>query len=173
VTIGFSYLSINKLEEKVMKSLVIYYSAYKNHTEQIAVLFAEKMKADIINLKKAKDININNYDLVGFGSGVYMESMTPQIFSCVERLNLKNKVTFVFSTSGAGIRYYNNKLIRLLKTKGANCKGSFACKGSFVSRDFSDNKIFDFMSRFAIGHPNDKDFSKADDFIKKMIRSCK
>jgi hypothetical protein len=69
------------------------------------------------------------------------------------------------------MKYYNNKLIKLLEAKGAICTGSFACKGSFVSRDFSDNKIFDFMSRFAIGHPNDKDFSKADEFIKKMMRS--
>lgn len=154
-----------------MKSLVIYYSTYKNHTEKIAERFAEKMNADIINLKMTKDIIIEKYDLIGFGSGVYMESMTPQIFSCVERLNLKNKGAFVFSTSGAGMRYYNNKLIKLIKTKGASCKGSFACKGSFVSSDFSDNKIFDFMSRFAIGHPNDKDFRKADEFIKKVIRS--
>jgi flavodoxin len=154
-----------------MKSLVIYYSTYKNHTEQVAELFAEKMKADILNLKKTKDINIDNYDLIGFGSGVYMESMTPKIFACVEQLNLKSKDAFVFSTSGAGMRYYNNKLIKLLEAKGASCKGSFACKGSFVGKDFSDKKIFDFMSRFAIGHPNDKDFRKADEFIKKVLRN--
>ncbi|MDF2909042.1 MAG: flavodoxin [Herbinix sp.] len=154
-----------------MKSLVIYYSAYKNHTEKIAELFAEKMNADIINLKKIKNVQIDNYDLIGFGSGVYKESMAPQIFSCVEQLNLKNKGSFVFSTSGAGMKYYNNKLIKLLEVKGASCKGSFACKGSFVSSDFSENKIFDFMSRFALGHPNDKDFSKADKFIKKIVQS--
>lgn len=152
-----------------MKSLVIYYSTYKNHTEKIAKRFAEKLNADIINLKQNKDINIDKYDLIGFGSGVYKESMAPQIFSCVERLNLKSKGVFVFSTSGAGMKYYNNKLIKQLKAKGASCMGSYACKGSFVSRDFSDNKVFDFMSRFAIGHPNDKDFRKAEEFIKKVI----
>jgi flavodoxin len=152
-----------------MKSLVIYYSAYKNHTEKIAELFADKMMADIINLKNTKDINIDNYDVIGFGSGVYMESMSPQMFRCVEQLNLSNKGVFVFSTSGAGMRCYNNKLIKLLEAKGASCKGSFACKGSFVGVDFSDNKIFDFMSRFAIGHPNDKDFRKAKKFIERVI----
>ncbi len=154
-----------------MKFLVIYYSTYKNHTEKIAKLFAEKMNADIVNIKNTKDIIIDDYDLIGFGSGIYKESMAPQIFSCVGRLNLKNKGVFVFSTSGAGMRYYNNKLIKLLEEKGSSCKGSFACKGSFVSRDFSDNRIFDFMSRFALGHPNDKDLRKAEEFIKKVMHS--
>ncbi len=156
-----------------MKSLVIYYSTYKNHTEKIAEIFAKRMNADMINLKKTKEILIDDYDLIGFGSGVYKESMAPQIYSFVERLNLKNKGVFVFSTSGAGMKHYNNKLIKLLEEKGSSCKGSFACKGSFVSRDFSDNRIFDFMSRFALGHPNDKDFRKAEEFIKKVMQSNK
>lgn len=154
-----------------MKSLVVYYSTYKNHTEKFAKLFAEKMNADMIDLKKSKNIIIDDYDLIGFGSGVYKESMAPQILSCVEGLNLKNKDVFVFSTSGVGIRFYNKMLIKQLEKKGAICKGSFACKGSFNSRDFSDNKIFELMSRFALDHPNDKDFRKAEEFIEKVIRS--
>ncbi len=153
-----------------MKSLVIYCSTYKNHTEKIALLFAKKMNADIINLKKNKDIVIDNYDLIGFGSGVYKESMAPQIFSCVDRLDLKNKDVFVFSTSGAGMKFYNKKLIKQLENKGACCKGSFTCKGSFDSTVFSKNKIFEFMSRFALGHPNDKDFKKAEEFIERVMR---
>lgn len=153
-----------------MKSLIIYCSTYKKHTEEIAELFAKKINADLINLKNSKDIHIENYDVIGFGSGVYKESMAPQIFHCVEKLNLKNKAVFVFSTSGAGKKFYNNKLIKLLETKEAICKGSFACKGSFVSRDFSENRIFEFMSKFAQGHPNDKDFCKAEKFIEKVVR---
>lgn len=153
-----------------MKVLIIYCSTYKNHTEKIAELFAKYANADIINLKGTKDIIIESYDFIGFGSGVYRESMAPQLFSCVEKLNVKSKEIFVFSTSGVGKEFYNKKLIKLLESKGAKCKGSFACKGSFVSRDFSNNKIFEIMSRFAQGHPNEKDLSKANKFIEKIIR---
>jgi flavodoxin len=151
-----------------MKTAIIYYSAYKNHTEKIAELFAEKINADLINLKNSKDSIINNYDLIGFGSGVYRECMAPQIFSYVEKLNLRNKDTFVFSTSGVGMKYYNKRLLKLLETKGAKCVGSFACKGSFVSKDLSNNKIFKVMSKFAQGHPNNNDFDKAKKFIEKV-----
>jgi flavodoxin len=152
-----------------MKSLIIYYSVYKNHTAKIAEVFAKIINADLINLKNTKNIMVDNYDLIGFGSGVYHESLAAQLFSCVEKLNLKDKDVFVFSTSGVGLRYYNKKLIKLINTKGAKCQGSFACKGSFISRDLSENKIFEFMSKFAKGHPNDKDLSKAEEFMRKVI----
>lgn len=153
-----------------MKALIIYCSTYKKHTEKIAEVFAKKINADLINVKNSKNITIDNYDLIGFGSGVYKESMAPQIFSCVERLNLKGKDIFVFSTSGVGMKFYNNRLMRLLELRGAKCKGSFACIGSFVSRDFSDNKIFEIMSKFAEGHPNHRDIGKAENFIEKVVR---
>ncbi|WP_163193513.1 flavodoxin domain-containing protein [Clostridium thermarum] len=153
-----------------MKSLIIYFSNYKNNTERIAKVFAEKINADLINLKGSGEIKIEDYNLIGFGSGVYKEDLAPQIYKYVDKLNLKDKKVFVFSTSGVGFTYYNNKLIRLLEAKGASCKGSFACKGSFVSREFSDKKIFEFMSKFAEGHPNEKDFRKAEKFIDKVVQ---
>lgn len=152
-----------------MKSLVVYCSTYKNNTEKIATVFAKRINADLCNLKSTKDISIDQYDLIGFGSGVYKESMSPQLFSFVDMLSLKGKDVFVFSTSGMGSAFYNKKLIKLLKSKEANCKGSFACKGSFVSRDFSKIKIFEFVSKFAQGHPNDKDLINAEKFIDKIV----
>lgn len=151
-----------------MESLIIYSSNYKGNTKRIAEVLGEPINADLVNLKSFKDINIEDYNLIGFGSGVYKESLSPQLFDCIERLNLQGKYVFVFSTSGVGLTFYNKKLMNLLVSKGAICKGNFACKGSFVSKDFSDNKIFEIMSKFSKGHPNHKDFSIAEKFIKKI-----
>ncbi|MBM7869750.1 flavodoxin [Clostridium pascui] len=152
-----------------MKSLIIYFSSYKNNTKKIAKVFADKINADLINLKNLKEIEIDNYDLIGFGSGVYKESLSPQLFNCIEKLNLKGKKFFVFSTSGIGMKFYNNKLIKLLVSKGAINKGSFACKGALVAQEFSNNKIFDIVGRLSQGHPNDKDLRKAEEFIEKVV----
>lgn len=153
-----------------MKSLIIYCSNYKNHTEKIAKVFAKIMNADLVNLKNPKEIKIEQYDLIGFGSGIYKETMASQIFRCVEQLNLEKKDVFVFSTSGVGMEFYNKRLRKRLEAKGAICKGSFACKGSFDSRDFSNVKLFEFMSKFAKGHPNDKDLRKAEIFAEKVVK---
>ncbi len=154
-----------------MKILIIYCSEYRKNTEKIANIFKEKADCDLINVKNFKNINLESYNLIGFGSGVYKESLSPQIFKVIDNLNLKDKNTFVFSTSGVGMKYYNNKLIKLLDSKGAINKGSFACKGSFEAKEFSYNKVFDIISKLTKGHPSNKDFKNAEKFFANMIKS--
>lgn len=154
-----------------MKSLIVYCSDYKKNTEKIAQIFAEKVDSDLKNIKEINDINLEVYDLVGFGSGVYKESMSPKLFKLVEKLNLKGKNVFVFSTSGMGMKFYNNRLIKLLESKGAINKGSFSCKGNFKASEFTNIKIFSIMSRLSQGHPSDKDMKKAEKFIVKLANS--
>ena len=154
-----------------MKFLIIYYSDYKNNTEKIARIFAEKTDGALINMKDVNDINIENYNLIGFGSGVYRESLSPKMFRMVEKMNLKGKNVFVFSTSGVGMKYYNNSLIRLLESKGAINKGSFACKGSFIASEFTKKKIFNFIGRLSQRHPNERDFKAAERFIVGVLDS--
>ena len=151
-----------------MKALIIYCSEYRNNTEKIARIFAEKTRCELMNIKDVQDINTGNYNLIGFGSGVYRESLSLKLFRLVERLNLKDKNVFVFSTSGVGMKFYNWSLIKLLKSKGAIIKGSFACKGSFDAKEFTQKKIFDIMGRLSKGHPNEKDIEKAQRFIMKL-----
>lgn len=154
-----------------MKSLIIYCSEYKGHTKKIAEVFAKEAGAKLINIRDIGNIDIENYDLIGFGSGVYKESMSPKLFRVVEKLNLKGKNIFVFSTSGVGMDFYNKKLIKLILSKGGVNKGSFACKGSFVAKEFTNVKLFDIMGKFSQGHPNNKDITKAEKFIKKVLES--
>jgi len=154
-----------------MKSLIVYYSDYKNNTEKIARVFAEKIDCDLINIKDTSYINVENYSLIGFGSGVYRESLSPKVFRVVDELNLKEKNIFVFSTSGVGMKCYNNRLIKHLVSKGASNKGSFSCKGSFIAKEFSNNKLFDLIGRLSLGHPNPRDLKNAERFILKVLDS--
>lgn len=154
-----------------MRSLIIYYSYYRNHTEKIAKLFQKRIHCDLIHLDKDSDLNIDieGYDLIGFGSGIYTETMSPKLFMLIDRLDLKDKNVFVFSTSGIGMNFYNKSLIKVLESKGAINRGSFACMGSFETRDFSNFRIFDIFAFFANGHPNKRDFKKAEKFIDRVI----
>lgn len=154
-----------------MKCLIIYYSYYRNHTEKIAKLFQNRIDCDLIHLNKNSDldIDIEDYDLIGFGSGIYTETMSPKLFMLVDRLNIKDKNVFVFSTSGIGMKFYNNSLVRVLETKGAIIRGSFACLGDFQTKDFSNFRLFDLFAFFAKGHPNKRDFKKAEKFIDSVI----
>lgn len=143
-----------------MKTLIIYCSQHKSNTEKIANVFKEKCGCNLINVKKYRNINLEDYDLIGFGSGVYVENVSPKLFRLIEKLDLKNKNVFVFSTSGVGMKFYNNKLIKALESKGAINKGSFSCRGSYDAEKFTKNKIFKAMSIIPKGHPNNSDLKK-------------
>lgn len=151
-----------------MKSLIIYYSHYKGNTEKIARVFAKEIDSELINIRDINSVDIKDFNIIGFGSGVYRESMSPKLFRLVEKLNLQDKNVFVFSTSGVGMKFYNKRLTKLLKSKGAVNKGSFVCKGSFVAQEFTNNKLFTIIGRLSQGHPNDKDFKKAKKFIERV-----
>lgn len=97
--------------------------------------------------------------------------MSKSLYRLVEVLDLKDKNVFVFSTSGVGMKFYNKPLIRLLKSKGARVRGSFACKGYFKASEFTNIMIFYILGRFSQGHPNQKDFQEAEKFIQAVINS--
>ncbi|MGE5677383.1 MAG: flavodoxin domain-containing protein [Pseudomonadota bacterium] len=151
-----------------MKSLIIYCSDYKNNTEKIARVFADKGDCDLINIRNVSEINTEVYDLIGFGSGVYRESLSTKLLKLVDKLDLKGKNVFVFSTSGVGMKFYNNSLIKLLESKGAINIGSFSCRGSFAAREFTNTSVFGILERLSHGHPNDRDFKEAERFIVKV-----
>ncbi len=63
------------------------------------------------------------------------------------------------------MKFYNNRLIKLLESKGA------INKGSFIAREFTNKKLFNIMGRLSQGHPNDRDFKEAERFIVRVLDS--
>ena len=79
-----------------METLIIYCSDYKKNTEKIAQIFADTINCDLVNISDIDDISIDKYKLIGFGSGVYKESLSPKLFKLANELNLEGKKVFVF-----------------------------------------------------------------------------
>ncbi|QSX09661.1 flavodoxin [Alkalibacter rhizosphaerae] len=158
-----------------MKILIVYCSNYRSNTARIAEAMATKVGGKAMPLAAVSDSSMDpgEYDLIGIGSGVYRESMSKKLFRAVEAWDLQEQNVFVFSTSGVGMKFYNNRLIRLLRTKRAKVMGSFACKGSFDAREFSDKKVFHWMGKQAQGHPDAKDIRDAESFAGQVLASVK
>lgn len=149
-----------------MKTLIIYESVHHGNTEKIAKAMAEILKAHMV---KAKDLNSNSlrdYDLIGFGSGIFYGKMHKNILDLVDKLpEFPDKKVFVFSTSGMGKLNYNNTVKEKLKEKGFNVAGSFSCRG------FDTFGPFKLVGGIAKGRPNNKDERKAKDFAGNLIKN--
>lgn len=147
-----------------MKKIIIYSSMHHGNTEKIAKAMAESINADII---KAEDIDINalnDYNLIGFGSGIYAGKMHKNILELMDKLPVySNKKAFVFSTSGMGKDEYNNPIKQKLKERGLEISGSFSCKG------YDTFGPFKLIGGIAKGRPDKDDIQDAKNFVLKFI----
>lgn len=141
-----------------MKTIIVYTSIAHGNTEKVARAMAEALKADITKTGEPKPEILNNYELVGFGSGIYNGKHHQDIFELVSRMPSPGKKVFVFSTSGYGTTKPNEKLIKELEGKGFKVVGSFACKGFDTA---GINKLYGGAAK---GRPNEADLQEAKAF---------
>ena len=137
-----------------MKILVIVQSKQKGNTMQVAEAMAEAAPITISQLEDVKNYNLEEYDIVGLGSGIFLGKHYKGLIKFAKTVN--NKYCFVFSTSGYNsLNKVNNALIKLLEDNKKTVLGSFACRGAFLGK----NK----------GHPDMEDFDNAQQFITDVI----
>ena len=83
-----------------MRTAIIYKSVHRWNTKKIAEAMAGTLEADLFDLKDVNNDIIKEYDLIGFGSGIYYFKPHKKLRKFVESMdNVKNKKAFHFSTS--------------------------------------------------------------------------
>lgn len=144
-----------------MKTLIICKSIHNGNTERIAKRMAKILDADLIEPEELN--NIREYDLIGFGSGIYNYKHHQSLLDLADKLpDLKEKKVFVFSTSGVIQKRFHRNLKGKLEEKNAAIVDEFFCKG------FNKNSVLKYIGGMNKGRPNEDDFKKAEDFAKKM-----
>ena len=146
-----------------MKVLIIYHSEHHQNTEKIARTMAAKIEAE---LKEAKDVNtedINNYDIIGFGSGVYSGRLHEDLSKIIDKISYQhNKKSFIFSTTGSMTysKLAHDRLRPLLTDKGFKIIGEFSCLGFDTA-----------LTREGInkGRPDKQDLENAERFIESIL----
>ena len=151
-----------------MKSLIIYKSIHHGNTEKIAKIMAGALEADLMDLKDVSADIINEYDLIGFGSGIYYNKPHKKLIKFVNELKcVENKKSFVFSTSGMKRAEFNDLLKNELSKKGFEVIGEFNCKG------FDTVGPLRFIGGINKGRPNEEDFKNAEKFAADLKEKIK
>lgn len=146
------------------KCLIIYHSYHHGNTEKLAREMAKAVSAELCTLDKIKNYNPDDFDTIGFGSGIAYGKHYEHLIDAVVGMNLLKKNVFVFSTCGSGNAKQNKTLIGILEKQGANVAGSFTCKG------FDTYGAFKIIGGISKGHPDDADFEAARSFIKGIVK---
>ncbi|MDD3263328.1 MAG: flavodoxin domain-containing protein [Candidatus Nanoarchaeia archaeon] len=145
------------------RTLIIYYSSEHKNTYKIAKEIGMTLNADIKEVSEVNVNNLNKYDIIGFGSGIYNSRSHPSLLKLIDSLkNVKDKKAFVFSTALITYKTINKPLITKLESKGFKVIDDFYCKG------FMDHKFVKYLGGFNKDRPNLKDLEDAKKFALKL-----
>jgi flavodoxin len=166
-----------------MKPLLVLFSYHHNNTEKIANVIAKVLDAQIRMPNQITSEELQEYDLIGFGSGIYDNKHHQSLLDLADRLPLvTNRKAFIFSTNGSpGIGQNNmvrdNKtgsdpepyathvhrpLREKLKSKGYTIIDEFACQG------LNTNSFLKLFGGINKGRPNDEDLRHAEEFARGL-----
>jgi len=166
----------NKFEDTPqVKSLVIVFSYHHNNTEKIAHACANVLGAEVKTPQKVKPGEVAEYDLVGFGSGIYSATFDPSVLELADRLpHGAGKKAFLFSTYGAPAFVANREFVeknhlqirKKLQAKGYTVIGEFGCAG------WNTNSFLKYFGGLNKGKPDAGDLMNAEAFARDMMGKC-
>jgi flavodoxin len=143
-----------------MKTLIVYKSYHRMNTQKVARAMAEATGATLATIEEARPEDLDGYDLVGLGSGIYGGKHHGDLISLVERMPPGERAVFVFSTSGGESGEHHRALKEALAAKGCRVAGEFQCRGEFrLLRVITKNR----------GHPDEKDLADARAFARRLV----
>jgi flavodoxin len=149
-----------------MKTAIVYISYHHNNTEKVAKAMASILPADLKKVGEFDSKELDNYDLIGFGSGIYYHKHHKKLLELASALPSSNKKVFTFSTCNIvapeSVLHFHKALTEILKARGFELVDTFSCLG-YDTVGWA--KIFGGISK---GHPNAEDLKKAETFALEL-----
>ena len=146
------------------KILILYTSYHKGNTKKIVDAMKEEIpEITLIDFLRAKEIKIEEYELIGFASGIYFGKQHKKMLEFLEQAEFNdNQKCFFIATAGLPYKDYTKPSKNILKLRKIKfIKKSFQCKG------YDTYGIFKYIG-LSKKHPNEKDIKKAKEYIKEI-----
>ena len=150
-----------------MKSLLVLFSYHHNNTEKVANVFAKVLDAQIKAPQQINPEELQEYTLIGFGSGIYGGKHHKLLLDLADTLqHITNRKAFIFSTSAmtgkAKVAKDHSLLREKLQSKGYTIIDEFSCKG------FNTNSFLRYFGGMNKGRPNAEDLKHAEEFAQNL-----
>jgi flavodoxin len=156
---------------KPIRPLVVVFSFHHHNTEKIAHTIAGVLGAPVKTPQQVTPEELAEYDLVGFGSGIYSGTFGRTVLTFADSLpQSEGKRAFLFSTYGAPGFFANREFVLKnhaemrdkLQAKGYTVIGEFGCAG------WDTNGFLKYFGGLNKGRPNEEDLKDAEAFGREM-----
>lgn len=150
-----------------MKTAVVYKSIHHGNTRRVAEAIAAALGAELYTAQEAVGLDASQFDLVGFGSGIYFYRHHRELRRLVADWPKVPPRSFVFSTAGISslASWWHGSLVRLLRRRGSEVIGQFSCPGFDT---FGPLWLIGGLHR---GRPDERDLARAAEFAKGLLSS--
>lgn len=149
------------------KTAIVYASVHHQNTKTLLTEMVKEVDVDLFTVTQAEQTDFSQYEIIGFGSGVYAGRFHRTVFRFLkEHKNRLPKKAFAVCTSGMGTGRYVKKFSDYLQRNGFEVFEGFECKG------FDTFAFFKWFGGLAKGHPDSQDIENGKNFIKKLLSSC-
>jgi len=160
-----------------VKSLIVVFSYHHKNTEKIANVFAKVLDAQIKTPQQINPQELQEYSLIGFGSGIYSDKHHKVLLDLADELpQVTNKKAFIFSTCGVPMKFMeldkteftryvaknHSSLREKLQSKGYMIVDEFSCAG------FNTNNVLKLFGGINKGRPNAEDLKQAEEFAQNL-----
>lgn len=141
-------------------------SVSHGNTAAVARAIGAVLEAEVCEPENVHPRALASFDAVGFGSGIFAMSHHPRLRQFVEGLpDVDGTRAFVFTTSGLGYaqsRPWQRPLESVLRAKGYDVVGSFACRG------YDTWLPLRLLGGINKGHPDAADLTHAHEFAERI-----
>ena len=146
-----------------MKTAVVYYSRHHGNTKKVLDAIAQRYDLTLIDAAEAASANLEEYDIIGFASGIYYSKFHKSVLEFAEKNLPEGKNVFFIYTYGAEKSGYTASITKVVGLKNANILGEYGCLG------FNTFGPFKLIGGIAKGHPNTDDLDGAVNFFETLI----
>ncbi len=144
------------------RALIICTSVSHGNTRKVAEGMGEVLEAPVVAPEEVD--GMEGYDLIGFGSGIFLHRFHQQLREFVSALPRQQGRAFVFATSGLPAPRLG-PMVRLLQGKGFEVTDTFSCRG------FDTWAPFKPVGGIRKGRPDDSDLAAARSFATGLKRT--
>lgn len=148
-----------------MNTAIIYTSKHHGNTKKVLEALQSKYQLTLIEVNKAKESDLAQYDLIGFASGIYAFNFDPEIIKWVKEKLPLNRQGFLLYTYGIKGKNYSKSIEQALEQKKAKIVGTFSCAGW---NTFGPFKLVGGLSK---GHPDSLDLQNAQIFYQELLNN--
>jgi len=148
-----------------MKTAIVYVSMHHENTKKLVKAIYDKFDLDLYNGTSSIDIDLNEYDCIGFASGIAYGNFYPIMTDIITRKLPKNKKVFFIYTCGTKNKKYTKNVSELAKKKECEIVGEFGCLG------YDTYGILKLFGGIKKGHPTEEDINNAINFYETKINS--